>query len=188
MLVLGLGHVYGRVLVDALLPLLTVIAEGVSDDYTAALMWDRADPDMLLIQAQFLNPAGGLSALGIHFGAQVEAGTHVQHALVPPVLVYVLLGVWPVTTVARRLMLLAAGVPAALLSLALTTPFLLAGKVETLVQDYAARSAIVRREPLVLTWMLFCEGGGRWLLPLLLGLACVALLATADDDLSSGYS
>ena len=102
-LVLGLGHVYGRVLVDALLPLLAVIAEGVSDDYTAALMWDRADPDMLLIQAQFLNPAGGLSALGIHFGAQVEAGTHVQHALVPPVLVYVLLGVWPVTTVARRL-------------------------------------------------------------------------------------
>ena len=67
-------------------------------------------------------------------------------------------------------------VPAAALSLLFTTPFLLVGKIETLLQEYAFNARVVRDEPLYLDWMLFTESGGRWLLPISLGLFCVWLL------------
>jgi hypothetical protein len=65
-------------------------------------------------------------------------------------------------------------VPAAALSVLLTTPFLLAGKVEALLRAYAAAAGLEREDSLVYQWMAMSEGGARWALPLLLALACIA--------------
>ena len=63
-----------------------------------------------------------------------------------------------------------------LLAVALTTPFLLAGKIEMLLQERSALAGIVRAEPAILRWMLFTEGGGRWLLAIVLALLVIALI------------
>ena len=174
--VTALGIATGRALIGALLPFLSFVAEGLSADYSALLSWDPVDHAMLLIKAQFLNPTSGLAALGIELGQQVTAGTHLHHVLVPPVLLYIFLCAWPVSNIKQRLFLLLAGVPAALLALALTTPFLLAGKIEGMLQDHAAAAGVARPQSPVLTWMLFTEGGARWLLPIVLALICIALM------------
>ena len=91
-------------------------------------------------------------------------------------LLYTVLGAWPQPDWRRRLVVMVAGVPAALLAVALTTPFLLAGKIEMLLQERSALAGIVRAEPAILRWMLFTEGGGRWLLAIVLALLVIALI------------
>lgn len=170
------GFVGGHAAIDLLLPALTVVSENASPDYGAALRWDQREPSMLLLRASFLEPTPTISALGVTAGSVIETGSHLEHILVPPVVLLAMVLAWPVAGWHRRLALFGAALPAAALAVALTTPFLLAGKVEILLQERAGTLGISLPEPLTLQWMLFAEGGGRWLLPLLLGLLCVVFI------------
>lgn len=64
--------------------------------------------------------------------------------------------------------------PVAALVLALTTPFHLVGLIELAVQKAAKANQFPRAAPLTLEWMIFLEGGGRWLLPVVAALLCLS--------------
>ena len=172
----ALGALYGQILVNASLPLMQNVAQNITDDFYSSFAWDEKDPGMLLIDANFAIPKPSIRAIGIEPGATASAGTNVEHILVPLVLLFVVVICWPVSSWKHRMILVLMSVPAAALSLLFTTPFLLVGKIETLLQEYAFNARVVRDEPLYLDWMLFTESGGRWLLPISLGLFCVWLL------------
>lgn len=172
----GLGALYGQSLVNASLPLMQNVAQHITDDFYSSFAWDETDPGMLLIDANFAIPKPSIRALGIQPGATASAGTNVEHILVPLVLLFVVIICWPVTSWRSRVILVLMSLPAAALSLLFTTPFLLVGKIETLLQEYAFNARVVRDAPLYLDWMLFTESGGRWLLPISLGLCCVWLM------------
>ena len=169
----GLGALYGQSIINAGLPLMQNIAQHITDDFYSTLSWDQKDPGMLLIDASFGVPKPSIRALGIQPGASASAGTNVEHILVPLVLLFVVVICWPVTGWKSRGLLILMSLPTAVVTLLSTTPFLLVGKIETLLQEYAYNAQVVRDQPLYLDWMLFTESGGRWLLPISLGLVCV---------------
>lgn len=170
------GFVYGRHVVDLLLPPLTIVSESASSEYGAALHWDGTNRSMLMLRASFLTPSPTLTALGIPVGSVVETGSNLDHILVPPVILLAVMLAWPARSWRQRLALFALAAPAAALTIALTTPFLLAGKIEVMLQERAAAMGIAYPQPFSLHWMIFAEGGGRWLLALLLALLCVILV------------
>lgn len=166
----------GRELIGSLTHFLALVTEGVSSDFGAVLRWKTGQPRELELVATFVSLDPALRAIGVQPTARFVTSTHLEHVLVPVVLVFTALSAWPVRRWLHRLVLLALGVPAALLSLALTTPFLLAGKVEIVLQQRAQSMGVERPEPFFLTWMLFTESGGRWLVPIVLACVCVWLL------------
>ena len=166
----ALGYFYGQKAIDASLPLMKNFAQSITDDFYVNLLWEKENPRMLLIDANFGVPKISIQALRINPGASVSAGTNVEHILVPLVLLFLVVLCWPVSELKHRLMLIGLALPAAVVTLLLTTPFLLVGKVESLLQEEAFKMRVVRDEPLYLNWMLFTEAGGRWLLPISLGL------------------
>ena len=101
--------------------------------------------------------------------------THVDHTLVPPLLFLMALLAWPADRWGELTARLLAAVPVLVLILALTAPLLLVGQAQMVVADLAALAGDPRREPLLVTLMVFMESGGRWLLPLAGGVLCIAL-------------
>jgi hypothetical protein len=67
----------------------------------------------------------------------------------------------------------------------LTTPPLLAGKFDLMLADYAARAGLKYEIPGVVYWMIFCESGGRWLLPLLAATLCIVVTAPRNRSISA---
>jgi hypothetical protein len=169
----------GRTAVDLLLPLIATVGESLSAEFSASYLWAADDPHMLLLRAQLLDPSPATLALGLRAGQAIETGTNLEHVLVPPVLVLTALLAWPARDLRQRLLLLVLAAPAAVLSLLLTTPLLLAGKIEVLLLERAAGMGLARTPSWVTHWMLFTEGGGRWLLALVLALVCVLLARPA---------
>ncbi len=172
----ALGYFYGQKVIDASLPLMKNFAQNITDDFYVNLFWEKDNPRMLMIDANFGVPKISIQALGINPGASVSAGTNVEHILVPLILLLLVVLCWPVEKLKHRILLLALSLPGAVITLLLTTPFLLVGKVESLLQEQASTMRVVREEPLYLSWMLFTEAGGRWLLPISLGLLSVWVL------------
>lgn len=166
----------GHPLIDTLLMPLASITDTLSGAYTAHLSWEPGTTDMVRITAQLFDGPLALAPLGIYNGAEVKAAIHLEHILLPVVLLYTVLGAWPQPDGRQRIVVMLAGVPAALLALALTTPFLLAGKIEVLLQERAAAAGVPRAEPGILRWMLFTEGGGRCLLAIVLALLIIAVV------------
>ncbi|MGR8950704.1 MAG: hypothetical protein ACU84Q_21895 [Gammaproteobacteria bacterium] len=169
------GALYGKQIINPALPLMQGFAQNITDDFYVNLAWQKQNTGMLMIEANFGIPKTSIRALGINPGASISAGTNIEHILVPLVLLFTLVICWPAKRWKHRGILLLLSIPAAVASLLLTTPFLLVGKVEGLLQDQATQIGIVRDKPAYLDWMLFTEVGGRWLVPICLGLFCVWL-------------
>jgi hypothetical protein len=92
--------------------------------------------------------------------------------LVPIVILFAALFAWPVDSWRERTVLVALGVPAAIVISAVTVPFLLSGELDAMLIDYAAGAGLVRRAGPTVYWMVFCESGGRWLIPLVAAIFC----------------
>lgn len=178
----ALGYFYGQKVIDSSLPLMKSFAQNITDDFYVNFFWEKENSRMLMIDANFGVPKISIQALGINPGASVSAGTNVEHILVPLILLFLIAICWPVSKWKHRGYLLLLSVPAATVTLLLTTPFLLVGKVETLLQEQASTMKVVREKPLYLDWMLFTEAGGRWLLPISLGLLCVWFINSFVED------
>lgn len=181
-LVLSLAGIFvGQTLVDVMRPLLATVAEGLSDDFSVMTSWRSEQGNALELRATITNPDPQLRGSPLGYGASMTADSHLEHILVPVVLVLALTIAWPVARWQRRVAMLATSVPAALLALLVTTPFLLAGKIEIGLQRQAAALGIERAEPLFLDWMLFTEVGGRWLIPLILAAGCAWFTQKLDS-------
>ncbi|MEM7466407.1 MAG: hypothetical protein AAF387_05920 [Pseudomonadota bacterium] len=177
-----LGIVCGKAIVESTFPLMRGFAQNITDDFYVNFAWEEPDSRMLLIDANFGVAKPSIKALGINSGASITAGTNVEHILVPLVLLFIVVICWPVSSWKQRGTLLLLSLPAGVLTLLLTTPFLLVGKVETFLQEYASKAKVVREKPLYLDWMLFTEVGGRWLLPICLGMLCVWIMHALSRD------
>lgn len=171
----------GHAFVEALLPLLVAIGESLSQEFSAAYLWAGDEPNMLLLRAQLLQPSAATAAIALESGQIIETGTNLEHVLVPPVIVLTVVLGWPARSLVEQLRLIVLGLLATLASIALTTPFLLAGKIEALLAERATSLGLAREPSLLVHWMLFTEGGGRWLLAVLLALICVRASAALDS-------
>ena len=63
-----------------------------------------------------------------------------------------------------------------------TAPFQLVGLIELAIHEAATAQHLDHPIPLTLSWMVFMEGGGRWVLPILAGLLCGSALAQHPSD------
>lgn len=167
------GLVAGAPLFRVALPWLEPICAALLPGFAASLRVVERTPDTIIVLSL---QALDAFRLGAHVVVQplerLEASTTLLHNLVPPVLLFTTLAALPARGWRERLLLFALGFPALVVVLALTTPIHLAGLVETSFQDAAGRLDLARPTPWALRWMLFLEGGGRWLLPLLAALGC----------------
>jgi len=160
----------GDRLIRPVLPFASAVIEIIQSDYRATLKISNSQPGLIQMQAITRRVIPSIAGSG----AKLTAGVHVSHALVPLVLFFCFLLAWPVEKYQERLTLLVMGIPLSFSLVALTLPFQLAGSLENMFQGYAQQYAVNREKPLLLTWMLFLEVGGRWLLPLVLAIAsCV---------------
>ncbi len=92
----ALGYFYGQKVIDASLPLMKNFAQNITDDFYVNLFWEKDNPRMLMIDANFGVPKISIQALGINPGASVSAGTNVEHILVPLILLLLVILCWPV--------------------------------------------------------------------------------------------
>jgi len=176
------GILWGRHAVELLIPFLTATIEAVSTSYTPLLEYrSQPDGDKLLMTAYVTQPIYVHSALTLNPGAIMTVGIDELHVLVPLVILFTALLAWPVGSWRERVLLVAFGLPSAFIVSGLTVPFLLAGKIEMMLSDYAAQIRENRSSPVLVSWMIFGESGGRWLIPLVTAALCGLSIRSAFD-------
>mgnify|MGYP006892411170 FL=1 len=168
-----IGFFVGDKLINTLLPFYETVTEAASNGYAANIQIEEDDIKFYAtaLTAQPITPVRSLPA-----GSTIQASISVLHALVPIVILFTVILTWPASCLKQRLYFLAISIPALLFISATTVPIQLLGQLEIGFQNAALKAGLSREEPFVLTWMLLTEGGGRWLLPVLTGLASCALM------------
>jgi hypothetical protein len=167
------GALWGRYVVDPLIPVLTVVTTAINTAYLPILEY-RGSPggDKLTMTAHVSQPIYVHSSLTLNPGSTMADSVDGLHVLVPIVILFAALFAWPVDSWRERTVLVALGVPAAIVISAVTVPFLLSGELDAMLIDYAAGAGLVRRAGPTVYWMVFCESGGRWLIPLVAAIFC----------------
>ena len=167
------GFFAGDKLINTLLPFYETVTESASNGYVANIKIVEDDVVFYAtaLTAQSITPVRSLPA-----GSTIQSSISVLHALVPIVILFTVILTWPASCLKQRLYLLAISIPALLFISATSVPIQLLGQLEIGFQNAALKAGLNREEPFVLTWMLLTEGGGRWLLPVLTGLASCALV------------
>ena len=172
----GLGWYFGEALGTGLLPWFEFIIHQVSPDYSPQLKLIPENHDFTIyMNATLLNPVFLGGTLGLKAGFEITAATHLMHTLVPIVIELSILLVWPVNGWRERLMLLSLGLVTSMLVVGATAPFVLLGNLEIYLQLLADQANVNRPEPWTLTWMIFNEMGGRWVLPVIAAVLCIRL-------------
>ena len=168
---------YGRQAIALALPLFDRVIDVVQDDFVATVEIAQEEGAWVLrVRPLLVRPVGLNAELAMPAGTRLRwFVTHVDHTLVPPLLFLMALLAWPAGRWRELAARLVAAVPILLLILALTAPILLVGQVQMVAADLAVLAGGPRREPLLVTAMVFMESGGRWLLPLAGGVLCIVL-------------
>ena len=167
------GYAYGEALLVRCLPLLAATVQLIAPQYTPKVVINSRDGEANLVLDLRVRQAIHLSEdLIIPVGQPVPASANVVHVLVPLVLFFCVVCAWPARDWREQALALAFALPLAAGVLALTAPFQLVGLIELAVQQAAASQHLRLPVPLTLSWMVFMEGGGRWVLPILAGLLC----------------
>lgn len=168
-----LGFFAGDKLIHSLLPFYEIVTDAASDSYVSNI---EVEDDKIIyyataLKAQPITPTRSLPA-----GSTIQSSITVLHALVPIVILFTVILTWPAQHLKHRLYLLATLIPALFFISAATVPIQLLGQLEIGFQNAALKAGLTRDEPFVLTWMLLTEGGGRWFIPVLTGLASCGLV------------
>ena len=182
----ALGILFGKELGDFLLPLLEFVIRLATQDYAPALKLLPEQHDIQIgLSGLVMRPLHVTDSLAIPPGTELTAQTHLLHTLVPAVIELTIVLAWPVSGWPERLVGMLLGLITAIAVIAVTAPFVLIGTVEISLQEWVANSGGQRPEPWPLTWMLFCEMGGRWLLPVVAALACIQVQQALCGHMSS---
>lgn len=173
----ALGYVLCAPLLAACAPLVTYAVRALAPELRSTVVYvdDGAGPQLLL-DARSVRPIVLDSELVIPAGQELPARANGVHVLVPLILLVSALGALPVRSARERSALLLAALPGGLVLLLATAPFQLLGLIELALQEFALDHGVARGTPWHLQWMLFLEGGGRWVLPLALAALLYALL------------
>jgi len=168
----------GRYAIEVMIPPWMLAAETLGTSYIPVLKYKReAQGERLVMTALVTRPIYVRERIALPRGAFIDVSIDALHTLVPFVILLTVLAAWPVASFRQRARLLAAGLAAALGVSMLTTPALLAGRFDLMLIDYAAHTGTKYDTPGVVYWMIFCESGGLWLLPLLAAPLCAVVCA-----------
>lgn len=99
--------------------------------------------------------------------------TDLGHNLLPLVLYLSAIVAWPVRRKVEWIGRLAVSVPVAFVLLVISAPLVLAGQLEISLIREAAQFGAAVSEPRLVTFLIFMESGGCWLLPLTAAVACI---------------
>jgi hypothetical protein len=70
------------------------------------------------------------------------------------------------------------GLPGAIIVMAVTTPLFLAARVQMNTMQFALQMGGKPAKPFLIDWMIFTESGGRWLIPIVVGIVCISLCSS----------
>lgn len=183
-LVSVLGLLWGRRLLELLLPLFDIVITVAQEDFAPTLeIVSDSDGEISLkmtaLSVQNLHLAG---AWYIQGGVTVsDFNTTLFHMMVPAVLLLTPLLAWPVIGWREALIRATAGIPAFLGVMLTTTPFFLIGRFDMYLSDQAARVGERPSDTWMIHWAIFTEMGGRWLLPIVAATVCI-LFAQRQSD------
>lgn len=184
LLLLGHQTALGEYLIRALTPVYETVIEAVHPEFQAdiSIEADRDEPSIVL-DVTALRDIPYTPSKSLPAGTSVK-GTEatILHSLVPVVILLTTMLVWPVQRFAQRILMIALAVPALLLVTSVTTPLQMLGLLETAFNNAALKHGFARETPTVLSWMFFTEGGARWLIPILVGVSCGALVNKLTDS------
>lgn len=167
------GFFWGQKLISSLTPFYEFIVEQVDPNYDATVhVDDNSDVTNIVLTATALKARPITPQQSLPAGRTIESSITVLHALVPIVILLTILSVWPVKNIKQRTVLLTLAIPAIYFISILTAPLQLLGQLEIGFINAAAKYGLVRSNSWILNWMLLTEGGGRWLIPVLTGIAC----------------
>lgn len=175
MLVCAAVYVAQRPLAAATLPYFEWMIGLLQEDFSAALrIVDHAGHPAIEMTPYLLRPVPLTEQLALRpFIAMPPTVVNVDHALVPMVLLLTGVAAWPWArrreAIVRALLTLAVSP----LILAIGTPVLLAGRQQIAFIEAALQHGARFHEPYLVTFMIFMESGGGWLLPLIAAAACV---------------
>jgi len=166
-----------RELMACLLPCFNVIIRLLQSDFVASPRAVEMHNEWMIQMTPFLLRAVSLSdQLALRRFVELPPFfVGVNHALVPLVLLITAVASWPFASsreAAVRALLTLLGLP---LVVALTTPLLLVARVQMWIVELALQHGAGSREPALVSAAIFMESGGRWLLPLTVAIACVAV-------------
>jgi hypothetical protein len=164
-----------RSLMALLLPYFDLVIRLLQSDLSPTLRLTEEGGSWLIQMTPFLlRPVGLTDQLALRpFIALEPISVHVDHALVPLVLLITAVASWPFASRIEALVRVLLAAPAVPALLALTTPVLLTGLAQMSIVELALKHGANFHEPGLVTLLIFMESGGRWLLPLALAVACV---------------
>jgi hypothetical protein len=167
----------GRVLLTAMLPLFNVFIDLMQPDFVPSLeIVPDADGWVVRLRPLIAKAIAVGPGTIIPPGARLDwFSTSVDHTLVPILLFLTALLSWPTTGTREWGLRVLTGLPALIVVLLLSAPILLIGRVQMWVTELAVRNGAAFHEPALVTFMIFMESGGRWLVPLVAAAACIAL-------------
>lgn len=177
----ALGFVLGAPLLRAATPLLSFAVAALAPELmTHVETVPNAGPvPDLRLDARTTRPLRIASDRTIPPGAPLPSQVTGIHALVPLVILLTALAALPSQGWREHAWLAALVLPLGIVVLLATTPFHLLGLIELALQEYAASAGLTRPLPWSYRWMLFLEGGGRWVLPIGLAICGYALARRA---------
>jgi hypothetical protein len=172
-----LGFLFGRTLLEALLPLFRVVITLVQGDFAPTLDIAGVGGEMTVRMSAYTTRAIPLTADRLLLpGTPVNyTATSVLHALVPAVPLLTPLLAWPIGTWREGLSRGLLGVPAFFLVMLTTTPLFLAGRFQMAIGDMARRYGGQLDDTWLVRWAIFTEMGGRWLVPILAAVVCIVM-------------
>ena len=170
------GYFFGAQILLACLPLFGLVIGAIQSDFAPSLdvVGSRATAelrmsvillrDVPLDQTRYLETASHIDYTTMD----------VFHVLVPLVLLLAVLAAWPIRSPKDLLVRALCGALALPAVLGLTTALTLAGRFKMWLVEATASSPFPVQENWLVQWVLFNELGGRWLIPIAVGIACVA--------------
>lgn len=163
-------------LTSLLLPLFESAIDILQQDFTATLLLVQEKGEWVIQMAAYLARPLALTDRVVlpAFAALPPFQVSVDHALVPLVLLLTAVASWPFVSGREAAVRTVLTIAAAPLVLALSTPLLLVGRQQMIFVEAAMRQGASFHEPALVTLMIFMESGGRWLVPLVLAVACIA--------------
>jgi hypothetical protein len=168
---------FGEWLGTSLLPLVEDVIRVMAPEFSPNLKlvkviqpqsYYSVELSILALQPIYLN-----ASLFIPTGTELKSSTPLLHVLVPFVIEWSILLVWPLQRWSQRLLLVASGGITAILIVLATLPALLLGQMEIAFQEVALTDHDPRPVPWFLDWMVFCELGGGWLLAITASWLCI---------------
>jgi hypothetical protein len=164
-------------LLASVLPLLDVAVNLLQDDFSAVLKLSRESGSWLVhMEPLTVRPIPMTDQVQLRqFITLQKYVTHVDHTLVPVVLLLTGVLASPFRNTRELALRLLLTLPALLIVLILGAPVLLIGQVQMTLVELAVRAGARFHEPWMVWLTVFMESGGRWLLPTAAAIACITL-------------